>query len=444
MNSFEAAVSAGLGDWPRGTVFIAAVSGGADSVSMLSALASLRQEKGFILHCVHVEHGMRAPDESLADAGAVEELCGKLDVACKVVSVGKGKVARAAWEKGIGVEAAARLYRHRILRREARLLKAERVLIAHTRDDLLETALMRMLKGSGPGGLAAMPRERGLILRPLLELGRKEVLAYLDEKNISYCTDSTNSDTKYLRNRIRLKLMPCMDDLFPSWRRGVEALGETQALAAGFLSSEASRRLEWKKDGGGLSMLAEKFLAEPLIIQEEAVFGAADLLAVRAAVPRRASLRRFLAGLPGGALASDLGPIRVEIRGNKLYAMPSDREKGEKGFSLLIKGPGSYNLKGWFTVEAGADGDTSMETGEGSVFFASYPLVLRPGRKDEAILKTRQKGRFQGTMECVAAEDCEGLAALIGAGKLLYGREEAPGYSKFIISGGIDVRRSER
>jgi hypothetical protein len=227
-----------------------------------------------------------------------------------------------------------------------------------------------------------------------------------------------------------------MDNLFPSWRRGLEALGETQALAAFFLSAEASKRLEWGKGGGGLFISLEKILAEPLIIQEEAIFKAADLLAAQAAAPRRASLRRFLAAAPGGAVAADLGPIRVEIRGNRLFVMPCGREKGEEGFSLLIKGPGSYNLKGRLVVKAGAVGDIPMETGEEGVFFAGYPLVLRPGCGDEALLKAGQKGRFQGT---IVAEDCDGLAALIGAGKLLYRREEAPGYSRFVISGGIDV-----
>jgi tRNA(Ile)-lysidine synthase len=400
---------------------------------MLVSLAALQQTKGFALYCVHVEHGMREPEESLADAGAVEELCRSLDVPCRVISVGKGKIAGMAREKGLGTEAAARVYRHRILRSEARRLKAARILIAHTRDDLLETILMRILRGAGPGGLAAMPRERGRILRPLLKVGRQEVLAYLDEKKFPYCTDSTNLDTKYFRNRIRLRLVPCLDELFPSWRRGLEALGETQALTAGFLSAEVSRRLTWEKDGRGLTVPLEKFLAQPSIVQEEAIFEAADKLAGRSDVPavlRRASLRDFLAGIPGGGSASDLGPIRVEIQGKKLSVVPSRQEKGEKGFSLLIKGPGSYNLKGRFRVEAGGQG------GDGEAFFASYPLVLRPPYGDEALPGSGQKDRFQGI---IVAEDCEGIAALIGAGRLLYSRENAPGYSRFIISGGIDV-----
>ena len=102
MNTFESSVSAALGQPRAGKLYLAAVSGGADSTAMLAALAALRKEAGFVLHCVHVEHGIRPAEESRGDAKAVEELCEKLDVSCRVISVPAGRIAAFASNGGPG------------------------------------------------------------------------------------------------------------------------------------------------------------------------------------------------------------------------------------------------------------------------------------------------------------------------------------------------------
>jgi tRNA(Ile)-lysidine synthase len=128
-------------------LYLAAVSGGADSVALLAALVALRElSPGFALRCVHVEHGIRAEAESRGDAEFVRSLCAEFRVPCRVVSVKPGRVAEAARRRGVGMEAAARLYRHRAWHREADRLEAQspagaagrgpvRILVAHTSDD---------------------------------------------------------------------------------------------------------------------------------------------------------------------------------------------------------------------------------------------------------------------------------------------------------------------
>ncbi|MDR0710170.1 MAG: tRNA lysidine(34) synthetase TilS, partial [Spirochaetaceae bacterium] len=196
---FEREAASGLGSWPIGTHFLAAVSGGADSIAMLAALAVFAGERGLALRCFHVEHGIRPAEESLGDAAGVRELCRELGVPCKAAHIPPGKIAGTAAKRGIGLEAAARFYRHALWNLEARRIGAARVLVAHTRDDLLETVLMRVLRGSGPAGLAAMKRDNGRILRPLLSLDRSQVLDYLAGRGIPFRTDSTNADPSFLR-----------------------------------------------------------------------------------------------------------------------------------------------------------------------------------------------------------------------------------------------------
>ncbi|MDR1400659.1 MAG: tRNA lysidine(34) synthetase TilS [Treponema sp.] len=379
---FEQAVAQGLGSWPEGTVFLAAVSGGADSSAMLAALVSLRESAGFQLYCLHIEHGIRSMDESEGDALAVKALCERLAVPCCVVSIKPGHIVAAAKHWGNGIEAAARHFRTQAWQREARRIEAARVLVAHTQDDLLETALMRILRGVGPAGLAAMPREKGLVLRPLLELTRRDVLAYLEERGLPYQSDSSNGDIRYLRNRIRHKLIPCLDAFFPQWRSAVPHLSETQGLVAELLANEA-RGVNWERlNDERLRTAAPAFFALPLLLREEALFQAIDTLTENkpgvGQPVKRANLRRFS---EGSLRAMDAGLIRLEKRADGIDISLSsyNRKKYDEGFALVIREPGRYTLSGFgsctlnLTIEAWSNAFEVC----GSRCAAVLPLVFR-------------------------------------------------------------------
>lgn len=411
--SFEAVVDKALDSVPgerlRGARLLAAVSGGADSTAMLAALTALRKERGFVLRCFHVEHGIRPAGESRGDAAAVREFCKKLEVPCRVIHIPPGRIAETAKARRIGIEAAARFFRHRAWGREAARIGAGRVLVAHTRDDLLETVLMRFLRGAGPAGLAAMPRSRGRVSRPLLDLSRSQVLAYLKERGIPYRTDSTNADTAFLRNRIRTRLVPFLDELFPGWRTSLVNLGETQRLTAEFLTAEAEKRIPWEAAGRIFRVSRDAFFSQPEILREEGVFLAADLLGGQ---PRRESVRRFSRG---GCRALDLGVLRLEAAGDWVTAAPGPKDYSGEGFSLLIKEPGTYKLTGYpLSLRCSPARDVTAAGG----FFAELPLVLRPSRPDDRIgaFRALDRSRRSGYTGCVTAEDPRGAAAFIGTG----------------------------
>jgi tRNA(Ile)-lysidine synthase len=304
-----------------------------------------------------------------------------------------------------------------------------------------------------------MPREWGRVVRPLLDLSRADVLKYLEEKSIPFRTDSTNADIRFLRNRVRLRLIPCLDEFFPQWRKGLFSLGETQAMAAAFLAAEARRRVPWEEQGPALRTGAGAFFAEPPLVREEALFRAADLLARRGpeggasgrktpALPRRAVLRRAAAGLDG---AADLGPIRLEKEKNFIRVIPAGREYFERGFSLLIKAPGSYTLKdgdfpgispGGLVFEALEPAGPPAAKG----FFARLPLVLRAHREGDLVFRAGQKRRLSDILKnetlseysgFITAQDSEGPAAFIAlSGKkniLLLCRESTKGAAAFIV-----------
>jgi tRNA(Ile)-lysidine synthase len=321
VNLFEQSVAGALAGFPKDALFIAAVSGGADSTSMLLSLARLGMYR---LHCLHVNHGIRAPEEHRGDEEAVRSLCERLGVPLTVVSSPQGEIARAA--KGIGMEASARLFRREAWTRELRRLGALRVLTAHTRDDLLETALMRVLRGSGPSGLSGIKQDNGVVFRPLLGLARSDVLNYLGALGVPFRDDSSNADVNFLRNRIRHALIPVLDGSFPDWRKTVFSFTETQSLAAEFLKDEAVNRIKWTEAEGGRALWTEKkaFFQAPLIVREEGLFHAVDLLFERAmqgapTMPRRSVIRLFCQGnAQGSTRVVNTGTVVIAARGKRI------------------------------------------------------------------------------------------------------------------------------
>ena len=350
---FENAIYSFLKNCPPETFFLAAVSGGADSIAMLTALCAVICKER--LCCIHVEHGIRQPEESRGDADFVRSYCKKLGIKCRIVSIPQGKIAFSARRKGTGIEAAARFFRRKALFGEAlKLGENTRILIAHTKDDLLETALMRVLRGCGPAGLAAMPaekrennKEQRIILRPLLSVSREDVIGYLKVKGISWREDSTNTDEKLLRNRIRRRLVPLLNETFPSWKTGISNMAETQSFAADFIAAEAKQRIRWEFVDKPLnfhptlpvpcfSTDEEFFFTQPLIIREEALFLAIDrLLKGKKNINsiKRSVVRRFCEGKVN---AADLGPVIVKREKGKIISSRKQKDFFESGTSLLI------------------------------------------------------------------------------------------------------------
>jgi tRNA(Ile)-lysidine synthase len=184
-----------------GEAVLVAVSGGADSVALLDVLVALAPELGVTLHAVHVHHGLRP--ESDADADFTRRLCAGAGVPFHLERV---EVKREPpWD---GLEAEARRARYAAFREVARRVCAQRVATAHTADDQAETVLMRLLEGAGPRGLAGIAPVRGPFIRPLLGARRADIEAHLRARGLPWVEDASNRDPRFLRNRIRLDVLP--------------------------------------------------------------------------------------------------------------------------------------------------------------------------------------------------------------------------------------------
>ncbi len=190
-----------------GSHVLAAVSGGADSVALLRLLIEARALGMLSVSCAHVEHGIRGED-SLQDLEFVRALCAAQDVPFFFAQVDAPAYSRA---HGCGLEDAARTLRHRALQRIAGEAGADVIALAHHAGDQAETVLLHAMRGSDLRGLCAMRFRRGNLIRPLLDQPPQALRDYLDEMDQPYREDASNADRAFARNRVRLDVLPAME-----------------------------------------------------------------------------------------------------------------------------------------------------------------------------------------------------------------------------------------
>ncbi len=328
-----------------------ACSGGADSTALadLTMTLSARGRLGPVT-LVYLDHGLRP--STAADRAWVAELAERGGARLVTEAL---EVARA----GGSLEAAARVARYRALDRIAGALSVAWVLLAHTASDQAETVLMRILRGSGVVGLAAIPARRGRYLRPLLGLTRAEILDHLAARGLSHVHDETNDSDDFLRNRIRHHLLPALEAENPEIAAGLCRLAEAAAeqrqaldFAAEQLVATATRAAAEAGARPGLAPAAVLDVASLDRAPAPVIKRALAMAAERAGgEPLEARHQRLLLDLVGrdsaGTVRLDLprltvfreyGWLRLEPPGAARQARPR----------LEVRGPdGPYRVREW-------------------------------------------------------------------------------------------------
>jgi len=236
-----------------GARVVVAVSGGPDSVALALALKALSEDpaRGYAIELAHLDHGIRGA-QSEADARFVTDLAARLRLPltseCRPVLTAERPP---RGRKTGSLEAAARRVRYEFLREVAERTGADAVAVGHTRDDQVETILLRLLRGATLSDLGGMRPSRPLtadgrarLVRPLLDIGRREVLAFLSARHMPFREDCTNRDTRYLRNRVRHDLLPLLEERYnPGIRQALLDVGAAARTHATRLDGEAQRLL---------------------------------------------------------------------------------------------------------------------------------------------------------------------------------------------------------
>lgn len=229
---------------PDGAAIILAVSGGPDSTALLHGAAALAPDRGWRLTVAHLDHGLRptSADEGASVAAAAASLG-------LPVEVRRVDVAALAAAEHRSLEDAGRQARYRFLE-EVAAARAPEALIAtaHTADDVAETILLRLVRGSGLRGLRGIPARRGRIVRPLLHARRAELRAALDAAGVSYVIDPSNTDVAHARNRVRAELLPAIERLNPAAVGVLTRFGRLAAADDDLLDALAAAELAQRRD----------------------------------------------------------------------------------------------------------------------------------------------------------------------------------------------------
>ncbi|MGA8154406.1 MAG: tRNA lysidine(34) synthetase TilS [Terriglobales bacterium] len=332
----------------------AAVSGGADSVALLRLLLELRGEVGMVLSVVHFNHQLRGA-HSDQDEEFVAQLARqhKLDLHCD-----RGDVADFAAREHLSLEAAARAMRYAFFRELLRERRLNRIATAHTLDDQAETVLLKVARGAGSRGLAgiypqlsvASPSAAGnhppTIVRPLLEVRRNDLEAYLAELGQTWREDASNRDLRHSRNRVRHGILPRLErNLNPRVR---EALAETAEIARAeedYWEQEVARVLPEPWNAGERVLRLPALTASPLALRRRIVREAAESLGLRLEFRHVEEILALASGQPGAARSATLPEEwTVSRRRDELRFAPASAPAKSSDYEYRLPVPGAIDI----------------------------------------------------------------------------------------------------
>lgn len=369
-----------------GSRILAACSGGPDSLALVHVLRSLQDEYGFMLAVAHVNHQLRP--EAAEEAEFVQAFAAGLGLDCFTAAIDVQAYRKA--NKISSLEEAARLARYRYLRQAAAVWGGAQIATGHHRDDQVETVLLNFLRGAGSGGLRGMKPVNGDILRPLLAVNRAELEAYCAQQALQPRQDSSNFSPEYRRNRIRLELLPVLEQAYnPAVREAIWRLAVLAGDEHDYIAGEAAKL--W----GTVAIAAEQvvicskgFAGLPVALQRELIrqaiekkrgrltgisFEHVEILRIMTISGQVGCLQI----LPGGLFARKTYTELVLDNGS---LPPNKRETAAKFAPVVLAVPGSVTV-GCYTVKAELLTALPEQTGKDSVLVdweqLRLPLVVR-------------------------------------------------------------------
>ena len=246
---------------PPGSRVLVGLSGGADSVALTHILLDLSQHGGYTVAALaHFNHQLRPTADR--DEAFCRGLAAQLGLELQVERTDVGEYARS---QRLSVEDAARRLRYAFLVKAAGRCAADQVAVGHTLDDQAETVLFKLIRGAGATGLGGISPRKGVIVRPLLDVTKRELTGFLTERGIAWMEDETNGDLSNPRNRLRQVVLPELERTYPGASRAIARAGESVRTDAEWLDqlAEALFMTVSHRTPTGLELDVQRLTTEP-------------------------------------------------------------------------------------------------------------------------------------------------------------------------------------
>lgn len=316
---------------------LVAVSGGIDSMVLLTVLSTLRQHLECRLSVLTINHGIRSDEETSADVKLVKSYCNKLgDICCYEKKFLPGEVDELAVSRNRGIEEAARFLRYKAFDEIVEKINADCVCLGHNQNDRLETILQRFLQGAGGSSAVGMNQKRGVYLRPLFDVSRESIKEYAELKSVPYRNDSTNNDTSYVRNRIRINLIPILDTNFPGWQSAILSGAEKHRLDTKVLDDMA-QTFVWLNENNSLSADRKSFIILPEAVRIRVLKKALVLIGAENRVPYKAIYQFAL-----NQEKHTVSGIEFSSNNEKVFIKKAEKITTNNGFFAIISNKDSY------------------------------------------------------------------------------------------------------
>jgi len=256
---------------------LVAYSGGPDSGALMWLLDSIRENIGYSLYALYINHGIRSISEMTDEVIQIKKIAAKINILINFETIENGYIESEANRTGRSVEDLAREYRYLFLEKMKKKINATHIAMGHTFDDQIETLIMRFFQGSGIHGLSGIPEKRDAIIRPLLGIEKKDLKNYIKINGIPYVTDKTNLDTIYLRNKVRLKLIPLISEIFPGYKKSISTFSKKMDMIQANLKDNNRDLNVFLTEKGDSWFSGDDFIGMPDYYQVEIIYKSWDM-----------------------------------------------------------------------------------------------------------------------------------------------------------------------
>ena len=369
----------------KGNSVVLGVSGGADSICMLKLLSDLQKRLGISLYVLHINHMIRG-EEADQDAAFVKKICTKFKVPHRVINV---DVPALAQREGLSEEEAGRYVRYDEFSKYAYEVGATKIAVAHNSNDNAETVLMNLARGTGIKGLGGIPPKREMedangnvveVIRPILCLSRKEIEDYLKENEIEYRNDSTNDSTDYTRNKIRLEIMPLLENINDNAMQNITNASNELADTSDYIEKDVDEAYEEfvTEEDGKLFLSDESFAIDPIVLTG----------VIRKMIENIAGKLKDITRIHVGDVVS-LSEKQVGKKIDLPYSIVAEREY--EGISMFSESNETESETKNKEVIISFEEDDFDRT---SIEELKYTKWLDYDKIDDVVVRTRQKGDY--------------------------------------------------